>query len=68
MKSTNTIQKYPHIIELYAYVLQISVTVFLLPMSLLISFSVGSKTLFQSISPLCEVAKFVSFIVHLGIV
>ena len=68
MKSTSTIQKYPHIIESYAYVLQIPVTVFLLPMSFLISFSVGSKTFFQSIIPLREVAKFFSFIVDSGIV
>ena len=42
IKSINPIQKYPHIIELYACILKMLVCVFLLPISFMISFRIWS--------------------------
>ena len=42
IKSINPIQKYPHIIESYACILKIFVSMFLLPIIVLISFGIYS--------------------------
>ena len=42
IKLTNPIQKYPHIIESYAYILEIFVFMFLLLINILISFEIGA--------------------------
>ena len=43
MKSINSIQKYPHIIELFACILNMFVFVFLCPKNILISLGKCSK-------------------------
>ena len=42
IKSINPIQKYPHVIEWYAFILQIFVMIFLFPMNFVISFGIYS--------------------------
>ena len=48
IKSINPIQKYPHITELYAYILKIFVCIFLLPINFLISFGKCSVSEYSS--------------------